>query len=317
MNRLALSFLFCAAAATAISAQVVEEVVIKVNDAIVTKSEYDSRLKQTIEGIKREYKGPDLEQQIQEVPQRLIEQMTEELLLVEKAKQIYNVDSIVDFQIDNFMKENKLATKEDLSKAVEKEGLTMADFRKQVMMIFIPEFMKSREVRNKISVTTDEIKSYFDANKAKFGQKPLAELQEILILKEDHTPSQAKALYEQIQRELAQGKDFGALAKIYSQAFSRDKGGDAGTFSPGDLSPDLSQPVFALKAGQVTPLLETKTGWYIFKIVSRREAKPPTLDESREGIIEALKEQKFKQAYQDYVKELKAENFVWINPKYV
>lgn len=317
MNRLALSFLFFAAAATAVSAQVIEEVVIKVNDAIVTKSEYDSRLKQTIEGIKREYKGPDLEQQLQEVPQRLIEQMAEELLLVEKAKQLYNVDSIVDFQVENFMKENKLATKDDLNKALEKEGLTMADFRRQVTMIFIPEFMKSREVRNKISVTTDEIKDYFNAHKDQFGQKPQVDLQEILILKDDHTAAQAKALYEQIQRELAQGKDFGALAKIYSQAFSRDKDGNAGTFFPGDLSPDLSHPVFALKAGQVTPLLETKAGWYIFKIVSRREAKPPTLDESREGIIEALKEQKFKQAYQDYIKELKAENFVWINPKYV
>ncbi len=317
MNRLALSLVFCAAAATAISAQVIEEVVIKVNDQIVTRSEYESRLKQTIEGIKREYKGPDLEKQLEEVPQKLVEQMTEEQLLIEKAKQLYNIDAIVDYQIENFMKENKLATKDDLAKALEKEGMTMADFRKQVTMIFIPEFMKSREVRNKISVSTDEIKDYFNEHKDKFGQKPQVDLQEILILKEDHTPAQAKALYEQIQRELAQGKDFSALAKTYSQAFSRDKGGEAGTFFPGDLSPDLSQPVFALKAGQVTPLLETKTGWYIFKVVSRREAKPPTLDEARDSIIEALKEQKFKQAYKDYIKELKAENFVWINPKYV
>jgi hypothetical protein len=74
-----------AAPAVAPNAAVVEEVVIKVNDAIVTKSEFDKRVKTTQEGMRREYKGPDLEQRVQEMPQLLLEQMEDELLLIERA----------------------------------------------------------------------------------------------------------------------------------------------------------------------------------------------------------------------------------------
>ena len=316
MRRLALPFLAVLAAAS-LHAQVLEEVVIKVNDAIVTKSDYELRLNQTLEGLKRDYKGPDLDARLKEVPARLLDQMTAELLLIEKAKQIYNIDTIVDYQVENFMKENKIATKDDLRKALEKEGLTMDQFRKQVTMIFIPEFMKSREVRSKVSVSTDEIKTFYESHKDSLAGKVQVELQEILILKKDHGHEEARALYEQLQRDLAAGKDFGDLAAVYSQAYSRGNRGKAGFFSQGDLSPELSQPVFALKQGQVTPLLETANGWYIFKVTDRREPKVPTLEEAREPVIEALKEQKFRQTFEAYIKQLKAENYVRINPKYV
>ena len=132
-------------------AVVVEEIVIKVNDAIVTKSEFDKRLKTTQEGMRREYKGPDLEQRLKDISQLLLEQMEDELLLIERARQIYQVDAIVDGQIENFMKDNNLATKEDLAKALKGEGMSMDDFRKQVLLIYVPEFMKSREIRTKIA----------------------------------------------------------------------------------------------------------------------------------------------------------------------
>jgi len=318
MTRTALAAaLALALAAGPVAAQVLEEVVVKVNDQIVTKTDYETRLQQTLEGIRREYKGPDMDARLKEVPQRLVEQMTEELLLIEKAKQLYNVESVVDFQVENFMKDNKMATKEDLRKALEAEGLTMEQFRKQIGMIYVPEFMKSREVRSKIVLSTEEVTSFYEAHKADYAQKSTVELQEILLLKSGHTAEQAKALYEQIQRDLASGKNFGDLAAVYSEAFSRNNKGSAGVFAPGDLSPELSQPVFALKVGQVTPLLETTTGWYIFKVANKKDGRVPTLEESREAIVQALKEQKFQKAFRDYIQQLKAENFVRVNPKYV
>jgi len=315
-NALAAALALALAAGPA-AAQVLEEVVVKVNDQIVTKTDYETRLQQTLEGIKREYKGPDLDARLKEVPPHLVEQLTEELLLIEKAKQLYNIDSVVDFQVESFMKENKMATKEDLRKALEHEGLSMEQFRKQITMIFVPEFMKSREVRSKIQLNTEEITAFYEAHKGDYSQKPTVELQEILLLKQGHTAEQAKALYEQIQRDLASGKDFGDLAATFSEAFSRNNKGKAGLFAQSDLSPELAQPVFALKPGQVTPLLETSSGWYVFKVVGRKEGKVPTLEESREAIVQALKEQKFQKALRDYIQQLKGENFVRVNPKYV
>ena len=107
-----------AALAGAAYGAVIDEIVIKVNDSVVTKTEFDKRLESTAEGMKREYKGPDIEARLKEMPQKLLEQMVEELLLVERAKQLYQIDELVKYQVENFMKDNKIATKEDLAKAL-------------------------------------------------------------------------------------------------------------------------------------------------------------------------------------------------------
>jgi peptidyl-prolyl cis-trans isomerase SurA len=306
-----------AAPAVTTKAVVVEEVVIKVNDAIVTKSEFDKRLKTTQEGMRREYKGPDLEQRLQEVPQLLLEQMEDELLLIEKARQMYQVDAIVDSQIENFMKDNNLATKEDLAKALKSEGMSMDDFRKQVLLIYVPEFMKSREIRTKISVTTEEINTFYEQHKGDLAGKSQVQLQEILIMKKTRTPQEAEALAAQIKKDLAAGKPFGELAAQYSEAFSRSNKGEAGWFSVSDLSPAISKEVFAVKAGEVTDLIPTDVGWYLFRVEAKKEAEAPSLDKARDSVIEALKEQKFQKAYKEYLDELKAQNYVRINPKYL
>jgi peptidyl-prolyl cis-trans isomerase SurA len=305
-----------AAPAVTTKAVVVEEVVIKVNDAIVTKSEFDKRLKTTQEGMRREYKGPDLEQRLQEVPQLLLEQMEDELLLIEKARQMYQVDAIVDSQIENFMKDNNLATKEDLAKALKGEGMNMDDFRKQVLLIYVPEFMKSREIRTKISVTTDEIKAFYEQHKDDLGGRSQVHLQEILIMKKNHTPEEAEALAAQIKKDLAAGKSFGDLAAQHSEAFSRSAKGEAGWFSASDLSPAISSAVFALKPGELTGLIPTDAGWYLFRVEDKKDAQAPSLDKARESVIEALKEQKFQSAYKAYLDEL-GPRLHQVNPRYL
>jgi peptidyl-prolyl cis-trans isomerase SurA len=303
--------------AVSLSAAVVEEIVIKVNDSIVTRSEFERRLNSTLEGIKREYKGPDLEERLKEVPQRLLEQVEDELLLIEKAKQMYQVDAIVDNQIDNFMKENKLATKDDLAKALRAEGMTMDEFRKQVTLIYVPEFMKSREIRSRISISTGEIKTYYEGHKNDLAGSSKVQLQEILLLKSHYSQQQAQEAAARVKAELAAGKSFGDLASQYSEAFSKNSKGEAGWYAASDLAPAISKAVFSLGVGQVTDLLATDAGWYLFRVQAVSQAKVPTLEESRDAIVEALKEQKFQKEYTKYIDELKAQNYVRINPKYV
>ncbi len=147
-------------AALPLFAKTIDEIVVKVNDSIITKNEYEKRLSQTTEGFKREYKGPDFEQKLKELPQRLLQQMTEELLLIEKAKQLYQVDVIVNAQMENFMQENGIKNEADLDKALKNEGMSLDEFKRQILLIYVPEFMKSREVRSKISLTTAEIDDF-------------------------------------------------------------------------------------------------------------------------------------------------------------
>lgn len=312
---LALAAALCVPVAS--TAAVVDEIVIKVNDSVVTKTEFDRRLQSTSEGMRREYKGPDLEEKIKEMPQRLLEQMVEELLLVERAKQLYQIEELVNYQIENFMKDNKIPDKEALAKALEGEGMTMEDFRKQVLQVYVPEFVKSREVRSGISLTTDEIQAYYDAHRSELATQPQVKLQEIFFAKPGTSDEEAQKMAEAIRGELASGKEFGELAAAYSQAHSRSNRGDAGWYGAADLSPELSKEIFSAPVGSVTPLLGTPGGFYIFRVAERKEPTVPTLEESRDLVVNLLREEKFQKEYKSYIEKLKVQSFVRINPKYV
>ena len=295
----------------------IDEIVVKVNDSVITKDEYEKRLNQTIEGFKREYKGPDFDEKFKDIPQRLLKQMTEELLLIEKAKQLYQVDMIVKMQIENFMKENSIKDEAELEKLLKNEGLTLEEFKRQMKLIYVPEFMKSREIRSKISLTPKEIEDYYNNNKEKLQGKPQIHLLEILLTKDKYNEESAKQAYSDILIMLAQGKSFQDVAKLYSLGYSRNNGGDAGWYSPDDLSKEIKDAVFGMKEGQVSQLIDTKQGYYIFKIAERKEPKVPSFDEARDFVIEMIKEEKFEESYKNYIDQLKKENYVRINPKYV
>jgi peptidyl-prolyl cis-trans isomerase SurA len=298
-------------------AKTVDEVVVKVNDSIITKDEYEKRLSSTMEGFKREYKGPDFDQKLKEVPQKLLQQMTDELLLIEKAKQLYQVDVIVQAQVENFMKENNIKTEAELDKALKTEGMSLDEFKRQVLLIYVPEFMKSREVRSKINLTTSEIDEYYEKNKEKLQGKPQVHLEEILLPKEKYSDENAKQAYSDLLIEMAQGKTFGELAKFYSGAYSKSRNGDAGWYQPEDLASEFRDVVFGMKVGQVSNLIQTANGFYIFRLVEKKEPKVPTLEESRDMIIEMIKEDKYSESYKSYINELKKEHYVRMNPKYV
>lgn len=298
-------------------AKTINEIVVKVNDSIVTKDEYDKRLTRTIDAFKREYKGPDYEEKLKEIPEKLLKQIVEELLLIEKAKQMYQVDMIVKMQIENFMKENGIKDEAELDKVLKAEGLSLEEFKKQVLLIYVPEFMKSREIRSKINLSEQEIVEFYNNNKEKLQGKPQVHLEEILLTKDKYSVETAKQAYSDILLSIAKGASFPALAKQYSMAYSRQNGGDAGWYLPDDLSSEISEVVFKMKVGQVSELIETKQGFYIFKMVEKKEPKIPTMDEARALIIEMIKEQKFSESYKQYINQLKKQNYVRLNPKYV
>ena len=318
VSRLApLALAACLLTPAAATAAVVDEIVIKVNDSVVTKTEFDKRLQSTADGMRREYKGPDLEERLKEMPQRLLEQMVEELLLVERAKQLYQIEELVNYQVENFMKDNKIPSKEDLAKALEREGMTMEEFRKQILQVYVPEFVKSREVRSGVSISTEEIQAYYDTHKDRLATQPQVKLQEIFFAKPGTSDEEAQKIAEAVRGELASGKDFGELAAAYSQASSRSNRGDAGWYGPTDLSADLSKAIFSTPVGGVTQLLSTPGGFYIFRVAERREPTVPTLDEARDAVVNLLREEKYQKEYKKYIEDLKAGSYVRINPKYL
>jgi peptidyl-prolyl cis-trans isomerase SurA len=102
----------------------------------------------------------------------------------------------------------------------------------------------------------------------------------------------------------AKTADFGELAKKYSEDGSAANGGNLGWMSPGDLVPEFEQAMNRLQIGEVSNPVKSEFGWHLIQVLERREAQL-TVERQREFARAAIREKKFNQAYEDWVRELR------------
>jgi peptidyl-prolyl cis-trans isomerase SurA len=98
--------------------------------------------------------------------------------------------------------------------------------------------------------------------------------------------------------------DFGELAKKYSEDGSAPNGGNLGWMGPGDLVPEFKQAMNRLQIGEVSNPVKSEFGWHLIQVLERREAQL-TVEKQREFARATIRERKFEQAYQDWIRELR------------
>lgn len=123
----------------------------------------------------------------------------------------------------------------------------------------------------KIKVTDDEIKKFFEENKAQLGEPEQVRLRQIFVL------SEAEA--NDVLLALQAGADFSKMATLKSQDIaSREKGGDLGFFARGMLVPEIEKVVFDMKLGEVSSPIKTDRGFHIIKVEEKKPSKEAKLD---------------------------------------
>jgi peptidyl-prolyl cis-trans isomerase SurA len=103
---------------------------------------------------------------------------------------------------------------------------------------------------------------------------------------------------------VAKTADFGELAKKYSEDGSAANGGNLGWMGPGELVPEFEQAMNRLQIGEVSPPVKTEFGWHLIQVLERRQAELTT-EKQREFAKAAIRQRKFEQAYQDWLRQLR------------
>ena len=122
-------------------------------------------------------------------------------------------------------------------------------------------------------------------------------------------PTEAEA--KKVIAELKAGGDFAKLAAKYSkEPGAGDRGGDLGWFGRGDMVPEFSAAAFSMKPGQVsdTPI-KTQFGYHVIKVIEKRNAPPPTLEQAQGVIRNQLVQQGVQKVVADSVAQAKIERF--------
>jgi peptidyl-prolyl cis-trans isomerase SurA len=316
---------------------VVEEIVARVNNEIVTRSEYirsRDQLKQEVQQQDPTNADKEFTDKQKDVLRDLIDQQ----LLLQKGKDLgITGDTELVKRLDEMRKEMKLESMEDLEKAAEAQGASFEDFKQNLRNQIITQRVIGQEVGSKLAMNKDEEKKFYDAHRAELEQPESVRLSEILITPKPAVKpaaagakpdpptdaemqaalEAAKAKADDILNQIHKGVQFADLAKKYSDGPSAKDGGDLQNFKRGELAKELEDKVFALKAGGVTDVTRTKQGYVILQTTQHQTAGIPTLKEVEPRIQDALYMQKLQPALRTYLTTLREEAYIDVKPGYV
>jgi peptidyl-prolyl cis-trans isomerase SurA len=319
LKRIAVSFaavLICLAIAP-VRAEIIEQVLVKVNGDIVTKSEFEARqveeLRNRPELANVTPNSPELQKAIAQVTPELILSAVDELLLVQRGRELGYALGDEQFKqaVDNIKKQNNLDD-DQLQVALKQANLTMPDLRRNLERQMLVSRVQQVDIMDKISVTEEEEKTYYEAHRQQFTTPSDITLREILI----EVPQDARGVNvaqddaikekaEDIRKRLLSGEPFPKLAGEVSTSPSKANGGLIGPISYNEIAPALQQLLDKMQIGDITELLRTQRGYQILKLEARTQTKIRTFEEAREDIARRVAEEKSRGEMLKYVDRLR------------
>ena len=154
------------------------------------------------------------------------------------------------------------------------------------------------DFESKVQVSPDESKRYYDSRKDAFKTPKQVRVKDILIKAGPQDPADQleakKKKAEEILEKAKKTKDFGSLAKQYSEAGNASKGGEVGWVQRGTLGEQIESVLFSMKAGDLSGVLAGRDGFHILKVEEVKEEKQKSFEEVKDQIVQALKSEKAK-----------------------
>jgi peptidyl-prolyl cis-trans isomerase SurA len=310
-------------------AEIIEQILVKVNGEIFTKSDLEQRqvmaLRQKGQAIdlKTDPNNTQLRKLLDEITPQIMVDAVDEMLIVQRGKELGYKLSDEQFKsvVDNIRKENKIDTDEQFQAALKSENMTMADLRRNLERNMIVQRVQQNEVMAKIGVTDDEAKKYYSEHLNEFTTAPTVTLREILVaLPTDPkgvnvgADEAAREKIEGIRKRALAGEPFDQLATTVSDSPSKANAGLIGPLSVNDISPDLRRVIEKMKPGDVTEPVRNARGYQIFKLESMTATATLPLDQAREQISERVFTDKRKAEFQKYMQKLRAQAIIeWKN----
>jgi peptidyl-prolyl cis-trans isomerase SurA len=317
-------------AVAAVRGEIIEQILVKVNGEIFTKSDLEQRqvaaLRQKGQAIdlKGDLSNAQLRKALDEVTPQLMVDAVDEMLIVQRGKELgYKLgDDQFKSVLENIKKENKMESEEQFQAALKAENMSLADLRRNLERQMIQQRVQQNEVLGKIGVTDDEARKYYESHLNEFTTPPTVTLREILIAVNTDAKGlnvaadeAAQARAEEIRKRVTSGGDsFEKLAAEVSDSPSKANAGLIGPLSVNDISPDLRKLIEAMKQGDISELVRAPRGYQILKLETITPTQTMSLEQAREQISERVFTDKRKAEFQKYLQKLRTQAIIeWKN----
>src|SRR6202142_3788574 len=320
--------LICVAAVPPLSPAdtVIEEIIARINNQIVTRAEY-LRSKESLKQEAQQQDPANAEKVIAERDKDVLRDLIDQQLLLDKGKDMgITADTELIKRLDEMRKDMHMDSMEDLEKAATSQGISYEDFKQNLKNQIITQQVISREVGSRMNVSKEELQQFYDEHKTQLEQPEQIRLSELLVTKkkdkappadEEQELAAARAKAEDLLAQIRKGAAFDEVAKKNSDGTTAAQGGDLGYFKRATLAKELEDKTFAMKPGEVSDVIRTKQGFVILKVTEHQQAGVPPLREMEPRVQEAIYMQKLQPALRAYLQKLREEAYVVPSPGYV
>ena len=303
----------------------VEEIIARVNNEIITRSEYEKSRQSAEEGAREDCQGKctpgQLKAEIDQRQKTSLRDLIDQSLLVQRAKDMgVSVEPELIKRLDAIRIQNKIESMEELEKAVTSQGLNWEDFKNNIRNTLLTQRVIGSEVGSHITISDEEISKYYEAHKKEYVRQEQVALREIEVSTQGKKPEEIPDLKKKAETTLQRikdGEDFGEMAKRFSDSNTKTQGGFLGLYKRGELSKELEDKVFKMKKNELTEVTETKQGFLILQVLEHYDEGEQSLAKVKNEIMDKLYGARMEPAMREYLKTLREQSFVVIKPGYV
>ncbi len=309
---------------------VIERIVARVNNQIVTQAEY-LRSEEQLRQEAHQQDPANADKIIAEKDKDVLRDLIDQQLLLEKGKDLtITADTDVIKRLDDMRKEMHLDSMEELEKAATAQGISFEDFKQNLKNQIITQQVISKEVGSRMNVSKEDLQQFYDQHKSQMEQPEQIRLSELLVstekigkknndvaLDEAQQLAAAQAKADDLLAQIRKGAAFDDVAKKNSDGPTAAQGGDLGYFKRATLAKELEDKTFAMKPGDVSDVIRTKQGFVILKVTEHQEAGVPPLNQIESKVQEAIYMEKLQPALRAYLLKLREEAYIDIAPGYV
>lgn len=278
---------------------VMNRILVKINDSIITQFDLDEKIKPVLKQIKgRTLVGAEKEK-FEDFKRQTLEKMVSDALLAQEiAKYQINIsDDVIDGEIKRLQEQNGL-TEEEFAQRVQDDGLTMVEFRTNLKSIIEKQELLSYKVHEKVLVTDTDIENEYSAHSDDYKLDKMVELA-IIICPSDVSVTEVQKRIEDEDLTFAE-----AVTK-YSTGPGKDTGGLIGEVNWADLADEWQAALEGVEEGGVSTPVQARGSDALLSPVKILADRMVPLEDVRDKIFERLMQEKREAAFDEYFEELK------------